>query len=80
MRCLPPGELGKVAGPGRVPEVRTLRDKDHNDGDQGRRGSVDVEYLYVDGYCTCIAGDSRTCLGATFPATGSAREAQWTTG
>lgn len=71
LRHLPPGELGKIIGMDRVPEVRTLREKVHL---MARTGQPDAwmkalgktwmesdpdeaGYLYVDGHVRVYHGD-----------------------
>ena len=71
LRHLPPGELGKIIGMDRVPEVRTLREKIHL---MARTGEPDAwmkalgktwmendpdeaGYLYVDGHVRVYHGD-----------------------
>lgn len=71
LRHLPPGELGKIIGMDRVPEVRTLREKIHL---MARTGQPDAwmkalgktwmendpdeaGYLYVDGHVRVYHGD-----------------------
>jgi len=70
LRHLPPGELGKVAGLDRVPEVRTLREKIGvmaNTGDPGawmrelaqtwmEEDPGEAGYLYVDGHVRVYYG------------------------
>jgi hypothetical protein len=71
LRHLPPGELGKVAGLDRVPEVRTLRDKITRmaaDGEPGawmrelcadwmREDPEEAGYSYVDGHVRVYHGE-----------------------
>lgn len=70
LRHLPPGELGKLLGLDRAPEVRTLRQKVAAMADQGgvvdwmleragawmREESDEAGYLYVDGHVRTYAG------------------------
>jgi hypothetical protein len=71
LRHIPPGELGKVVGLDRVPEVRTLRQKISHMASTGDPGSWMKElakmwmeadpdeagYLYVDGHVRVYTGD-----------------------
>jgi hypothetical protein len=70
LRHLPPGELGKVIGLDRVPEVRTLRAKVTEMADQGdpagwmkacaarwmKEDPAQAGYLYVDGHVNVYSG------------------------
>jgi hypothetical protein len=70
LRHLPPGELGKLLGLDRAPEVRTLRQKVAAMADQGgvmdwmleragawmREESEEAGYLYVDGHVRTYTG------------------------
>ncbi len=74
LRHLPPGELGKVVGLDRVPEVRTLREKITAMATQGNPGAwimalaklwmenepEEAGYLYVDGHIRVYHGDIAT--------------------
>ncbi len=71
LRHLPPGELGKVIGLDRVPEVRTLREKISRMGADGtvsewmkelssawmEADPAEAGYLYVDGHVRVYHGD-----------------------
>ena len=71
LRHIPPGELGKVIGLDRVPEVRTLREKITAMADNGNPGAWMLElskswmekypdaagYLYVDAHISVYHGD-----------------------
>ena len=72
LRHIPPGELGKVAGLDRVPEVRTLREKITRMAQTGdpeawmkelskswmRDDPAEAGYLYVDGHVRVYHGDT----------------------
>lgn len=72
LRHVPPGELGKVAGLDRVPEVRTLREKVTRMAQTGdpeawmqelsktwmREDPGEAGYLYVDGHVRVYHGDA----------------------
>ena len=71
LRHIPPGELGKVIGLDRVPEVRTLREKIRIMGSKGnvrewmkelssawmKADPTEAGYLYVDGHVRVYHGD-----------------------
>lgn len=71
LRTIPPGEIGKLIGLDRVPEVRTLRQKIHqlaNTGDPAAwmqalsqqwmaEDPAEAGYLYIDGHVRVYHGD-----------------------